>query len=50
LAQINDETITIDEVVFASGLPVQNVLSILSVLEARRLIRRVGGSQVRRAY
>lgn len=50
LAQIGDETITIDEVVAASGLPVQNVLSIISVLEMRRLIRRVGGSQVRRAY
>jgi DNA processing protein len=50
LAAISDETISIDEVVFASGLPVPNVLSIISVLEMRRLIRRVGGSQVRRAY
>jgi DNA processing protein len=50
LAAIGDENITIDEVVVACGLPVQNVLSILSVLEMRRLIRRVGGSQVRRAY
>ena len=50
LASIGDETITIDEVVVACGMPVQNVLSILSVLEMRRLIRRVGGSQVRRAY
>jgi DNA processing protein len=50
LAVIGDENITIDEVVVASGLPVQNVLSILSVLEMRRLIRRTSGSQVRRAY
>jgi DNA processing protein len=50
LAAIGDENITIDEVVVASGLPVQNVLSILSVLEMRRLIRRIGGSQVRRAF
>jgi DNA processing protein len=50
LAAIGDENITIDEVVVASGLPVQNVLSILSVLEMRRLIRRAGGSQVRRAF
>lgn len=50
LAAITDETISIDEVVVASGLPVPNVLSIISVLEMRRLIRRVGGSQVRRAY
>ena len=50
LAAIGDENISIDEVVVASGLPVQNVLSILSVLEMRRLIRRIGGSQVRRAF
>jgi DNA processing protein len=50
LAAISDETINIDEVIAATGLPVPNVLSIISVLESRRLIRRVGGSQVRRAY
>ena len=50
LSLIGDEAITIDDVVAACGLPVQNVLAIVSVLEMRRLIRRVGGSQVRRAY
>ena len=50
LAPVGDETITIDAIVAASGLPVPHVLSIISVLEMHRLIRRVGGSQVRRAY
>jgi DNA processing protein len=50
LKAINDESISIDEVVVACGLPVQNVLATISVLEMRRLIRRIGGSQVQRAY
>jgi DNA processing protein len=50
LAAITDEPATIDEVVVASGLPVPNVLSTVSVLEMRRLIRRVGGNRVMRAY
>ena len=50
LAAIDDEPITIDEVVVACGLPVQNVLATLSVLEMRRLIRRLGGNRVMRNY
>ena len=50
LAAIDDEPITIDNVIAASGLPVQNVLSTLSVLEMRRLIRRLGGDRVMRNY
>jgi DNA processing protein len=50
LAAIDDEPITIDEVVVACGLPVQNVLATLSVLEMRRLIRRLGGNRVMRNH
>jgi DNA processing protein len=50
LAAITDDPVPIDEVVVATGLPVPNVLSTLSVLEMRRLIRRVGGNRVMRAY
>ena len=50
LAAISDEPAMIDDVVIASGLPVPNVLSTLSVLEMRRLVRRLGGKRVVRAY
>ena len=50
LAAIDDEPIAIDSIISASGLPVQNVLSTLSVLEMRRLIRRLGGNRVMRNY
>lgn len=50
LAAIGDEPLTIDEVVVAAGLPVPNVLSTISVLEMRRLIRRLGGNRVMRNY
>jgi DNA processing protein len=50
LAAIDDEPILIDTVIASSGLPVQNVLSTLSVLEMRRLIRRLGGNRVMRNY
>jgi DNA processing protein len=50
LSHITDDPTTIDELVVASGLPVQNVLATISVLEMKRLIRRLGGSQVMRAY
>jgi DNA processing protein len=50
LATITDEPRTIDDVITASGLPVPNVLSTLSVLEMRRLIRRLGGNRVMRNY
>ena len=46
LAAIDDEPILIDNIVATSGLPVQNVLSTLSVLEMRRLVRRLGGNRV----
>ena len=39
-----------DNVIAACGLPVQNVLSTLSVLEMRRLIRRLGGNRVMRNF
>ena len=39
---------SIDEVVSSSGLPIHRVLSTVSVLEMRRLIRRVSGNQVSR--
>jgi len=50
LAVIDDEPITIDSIIVASGLPVQNVLSTLSVLEMRRLVRRLGGNRMMRNY
>jgi DNA processing protein len=50
LARIGDEPLTIDDVAAASGLPVQNVLATISVLEMRRLIRRLGGNRVMRNY
>ncbi len=42
------EATDIDAVVVASGLPVSRVLSTLSVLEMRRLVRRVSGQCVQR--
>ena len=48
LAAIGDDPLSIDEVAVASGLPVHNVLSTISVLEMRRLIRRLGGNRVMR--
>jgi DNA processing protein len=50
LAVIDDEPAIIDEVIAACGLPVQNVLATLSVLEMRRLVRRLGGNRVMRNY
>jgi DNA processing protein len=50
LAVIGDEPTTIDDVVVASGLSVPNVLSTISVLEMRRLIKRVGGNRVMRSW
>jgi DNA processing protein len=50
LAAIDDEPINIDNVIATCGLPVQNVLSTLSVLEMRRLVRRLGGNRVMRNY
>ena len=48
LAAIGSEATTIDGIVAQSGLPVSQVLSTLSVLEMRRLIRRLSGTTVAR--
>jgi DNA processing protein len=50
LAAIGDEPVIIDDVVAQTGLAVPNVLATISVLEMRRLIRRVSGNRVIRAY
>jgi DNA processing protein len=49
LAAIDGPAISIDDVANASGLPIHRVLSTISVLEMRRLVRRVSGTQVARA-
>ena len=49
LAAVTDEPTSIDAVVAASGLSVPNVLSTISVLEMKKLIRRVSGNRVMRA-
>jgi len=46
LAAVETEPTPIDQVVARSGLPVARVLSTLSVLEMRRLVRRVSGTAV----
>ncbi len=46
LATMGLDPMTIDEVVVASGLPTPQVLSTISVLEMRHLIRRLGGNRV----
>ena len=46
LAAIDGEATSIDQVVAKSGLPVARVLSTLSVLEMRRLVRRLSGTTV----
>ncbi|MDA1050579.1 MAG: DNA-processing protein DprA [Planctomycetota bacterium] len=48
LDAIQQEPTGMDEVTAASGLPIHRVLSTISVLEMRRLVRRVSGNQVRR--
>ena len=48
LAAIGMEPTDINDVVTRSGLPVSRVLSTLSVLEMRRLIRRISGQIVQR--
>jgi DNA processing protein len=48
LEAVPRETGSIDNVIAASGLPAHRVLSIVSVLEMRRLIRRVSGNLVAR--
>lgn len=48
LQAIGVEPTFIDQVVSATSLPINRVLATLSVLQSRRLIRRVGGTQVAR--
>jgi DNA processing protein len=50
LSAIDTTPTTVDAVTTSCGLPVHRVLSTISVLEMRRLIRRVSGTQVVRAY
>lgn len=48
LAAVSSEPTTIDRVIAGSELPTPQVLSTLSVLEMRRLVRRLGGNLVSR--
>ena len=48
LAAIEGQPTSIDQIVSQSGLPVPQVLSTISVLEMRRLIRRLSGTTVMR--
>ncbi len=48
LAAIESPSTSIDAVAKTSGLPIHRVLSTISVLEMRRLVRRVSGTQVAR--
>jgi DNA processing protein len=48
LAAIDASPTSIDAVAKASGLPIHRVLSTVSVLEMRRLVKRVSGTQVMR--
>jgi DNA processing protein len=48
LEAVPRETSSIDNVIVASGLPAHRVLAIVSVLEMRKLIRRVSGNLVAR--
>jgi DNA processing protein len=50
LDAVTDEPTSIDDLVVASGLAVHNVLSTISVLEMKRLIKRVSGNRVIRAF
>jgi DNA processing protein len=48
LAAVPEQATTVDAVIAASGLPAPQVLATLSVLEMRRLIRRLSGNSVLR--
>ena len=48
LAAVTVEATTVDHVVTTSGLPTPQVLATLSVLEMRRLVRRVSGNRMAR--
>jgi len=49
LAVIDASPTSVDAVAQLSRLPIHRVLSTISVLEMRRLVRRVSGNQVARA-
>ena len=49
LAAVETDATSIDQVIAQTGLPVPQVLSTISVLEMRRLIRRISGTMVVRA-
>lgn len=49
LQAIETQPTSIDQIVVATGIPVPNVLATISVLEMRRLVRRVSGQLVCRA-
>ena len=46
LEAIRSDPTTVDEVIEGCGLPIHRVLSTISVLEMRRLVRRLSGTQV----
>lgn len=48
LQNIDGDATTIDTIIARSGLPTHQVLSTISVLEVRRVIRRISGSSVAR--
>lgn len=48
LQAIPPEGVRMDDVALSCGLPVQRVLAVATVLEARRLVRKTGGSRVAR--
>jgi DNA processing protein len=48
LAAIDGAPTSVDAIAMVSGLPIHRVLSTISVLEMRRLVRRVSGTQVAR--
>jgi len=49
-AAVRTSPTSVDEIVAATGMPAQQVLSSISMLELRHLIERISGQQVRRLY
>ena len=48
LALVGNDVTLMDSIIEKSGLPAHQVLAIMSVLEVRRLVRRIGGQRVAR--
>jgi len=48
LAAIGEETVSIDQIAIQTGIPIPRLLSTISVLEMRRLVRRLSGTTVTR--